>query len=443
MDQGAIPDDWKTANVVPIFKKGDRNRPETYRPVSLTSIACKTLEHILCSSIHRHLEAHCILTDAQHGFRKRRSCETPLIITIQDLAKTVDNKGQTDVILLDFSKAFDKVPHHRLLHKLDFYGIRGSLHSLISSFLGNRSQQVLLDRVTSSSAPVQSRVPQGSVLGPLLFLLFINDLPEYISPKSTARLFADDCILYKTIETESDARDLQLDLDRLQQWEKDWLMEVHPQKCQALHITSKRKPIKFLYNIHSQTLEEAKTAKYLGVTIQNDLNWNKHIDATTKKANNTRAFLQRNIKQCQGKTRGFVTRPWYGQSWNMPVSFGTCSLMTTYGNWRWCSVEQLAWSSQITDLPAASQLCCNNSSGPPSRSAEPRQRCTWCIELSTALWISNQATWHQHYPYARTFNYQRSFFPDTIRMWNSLPQTEVRCSTLDSFREEVQPLRLR
>ena len=141
LDQGTTPDDWKTANVVPIFKKGDRNRPEDYRPVSLTSIACKILEHIVCSSIHRHLEAHSILTDAQHGLRKRRSCETQLIITIQDLAKTVDNKGQTDVILLDFSKAFDKVPHHRLLHRLEFYGIRGSLHSWISSFLGNRSHR--------------------------------------------------------------------------------------------------------------------------------------------------------------------------------------------------------------------------------------------------------------------------------------------------------------
>ena len=200
----------------------------------------------MCSSIHRHLEAHSILTDVQHGFRKRQSCETQLIITIKVLAKIVDNKGQTNVILLGFSKAFGKVPHHLLLYKLELYGIRGSLHSWISSFLGNRSQQVLLDGVTSLSAPVQSGVPQGSALGPLLLLLFINDLPEYISSKSTARLFADDCILYRTIETESDARDLQLDLDRLQQWEKVLLMEFHSQKCQVLHITSKRKPVKFL-----------------------------------------------------------------------------------------------------------------------------------------------------------------------------------------------------
>ena len=135
LDQGTIPDDWITANAIPIFKKGDRNKPENYRSVSLTTNACKTLEHIVCSSTQRHLEAHIILTDAQHGFRKRRSCETQLITNIQVLAKMVYNRVQTDVKLLDFSKAFDQDPHHRLLHKLQFYGIRGSLHSWNKSFL--------------------------------------------------------------------------------------------------------------------------------------------------------------------------------------------------------------------------------------------------------------------------------------------------------------------
>ena len=111
INQGTIPTDWKSANVVPIFKKGERHRPENYRPVSLTSITCKLLEHVICSNILGHLDKFNILTDAQHGFRKRRSCETQLILTVQDLAGNLDNRMQTDVILLDFSKAFDKVPH--------------------------------------------------------------------------------------------------------------------------------------------------------------------------------------------------------------------------------------------------------------------------------------------------------------------------------------------
>ena len=176
--------------------------------------------------------------------RLRLFCETQHIITIHDLAKTVHNKGQTDVNLLDFSNAFGKVPHHRLTHKLEFYGIRGSLNSWTRSFvfLGNRLQQVLLDGVTSSSTPVQSGVL-------LLFRMFINDLPESIPPKSTAILFADDCILYRTIETESESRSLQLDLDRLPQWEKDWLMGFNPKICQVLHIISKRKPVKCIYTV--------------------------------------------------------------------------------------------------------------------------------------------------------------------------------------------------
>ena len=130
------------------------------------NLTCEPLEQVVCSSIHRHLEVHSILIDAQHGFRKRRSCETQLILTVQDLATTVDNRGQTGVTLLDFSKAFDNVAHRRLHHKHEFNGVRDSLNSWIISFLEDRSQQILLDGVTSASAPVQSRVHQGSVLAP-------------------------------------------------------------------------------------------------------------------------------------------------------------------------------------------------------------------------------------------------------------------------------------
>ena len=168
--------------------------------------------------------------------------------------QSVDDREQVDVILLDFSKAFDHVPHMRLLHKLKFYCVAHNTHACISDFLRNRSQKVLLDGVSSEISPVQSGVPQGSVLGPLLLLLFINDLPDTISSQSTVKLFADDCVLYRKIKCEEDAIKLQQDLDQLQQWEVDWRMEFHPKKCQLLHVTNKRNIIKASYNIRGQTL---------------------------------------------------------------------------------------------------------------------------------------------------------------------------------------------
>ena len=191
--------------MVPIFKKGDRLQPINYRPISLTSITCKMLEHIITSNIMQHLDKHNILHDAQHGFRKNRSTETQLIQLIDNLAHNIDNRVQTDAILLDFQKAFDKVPHQRLLHKLTYYGISPQALNWVQSFLTNRTQQVLLAGNMSSPINVTSGVPQGSVLGPILFLIYINDLPDYIQNNSTVKLFADDTIIYHPITNQQDS----------------------------------------------------------------------------------------------------------------------------------------------------------------------------------------------------------------------------------------------
>ena len=207
-----MPEAWKEANIAPVYKKGDRSKPENYRPISLTSICSKIMEHIIASTMMTHFQANNILYDLQHGFSHGKSCETQLISLTDDLAVNRNNGIQTDLVFMDFAKAFDKVPHRRLLHKLQYYGVRGNTLVWIQNFLLGRSQTVVLDGERSDPMPVTSGVPQGTVLGPILFLAYINDLPEHAA-NAKVRLFADDCILQMPIHDSSDCNKLQEDID--------------------------------------------------------------------------------------------------------------------------------------------------------------------------------------------------------------------------------------
>jgi hypothetical protein len=220
---GVVPQDWKDVHVVPLFKKDERHLASNYRPVSLTSITCKVMEHIVHSSVMGHFDRNKILTNsnAQHGFRKKRSCESQLIVTIHDIASKLERVSQVDIILLDCAKAFDKVPHHRLLHKLEYYGVNPKINRWIHSFLENRKQSVILEGTVSMQVPVLSGVPQGTVLGPLLFLAYINYIPVTATSSET-KLFADDSLLYRTINNQTDSDLLQRDLTTLEDWENKW-----------------------------------------------------------------------------------------------------------------------------------------------------------------------------------------------------------------------------
>jgi hypothetical protein len=291
--KGEVPTDWRQANVIPIFEKGERYLASNNRPVSPPRICCKRLEHIVVSNILKHLDLHNILVDCQHGFRAKRSCEIQLLTLSHELLSNLHSSIQTDLIIPEFSKAFDNVPHKKLLWKLNNCGIRGNTWKWVSAFLSNRMQQVTLDGEVSGQLPVVSGVHQGSVLAPLLFLIFINDLPVAVTSKT--RLFADDCILYIQIYNHDDSITLQQDMDNLAAWEKMWVCSSIQKKCISLSVTRSKTPFHTSYILKGHTLESITTAKYLGIALSKDMNWDTHINNIISKANKIIGFLRRNL----------------------------------------------------------------------------------------------------------------------------------------------------
>ena len=226
---------------------------------------------------------------------KHRSFETQLVNTIESVARSLDQREQVDMLVLDFSKAFDTVPHQRLLRKMRYYGINGEVLNWISAWLTQRNQQVCVDGEMSGTKQVRSGVPQGTVLGPLCFLLYINDIGDLISPCSSIRLFADDCLLYRTINSTESCQQLQNDLTRLVEWSKQWQMTFHPAKCFILRprVTKKRNPVIYNYKMMGHQLETVHHNPYFGVELSEDMNWDPHISKVTSKAKKTLGFLRR------------------------------------------------------------------------------------------------------------------------------------------------------
>jgi hypothetical protein len=210
-----VPGDWKLANVVPVHKKGDKEFAENSRPISLLPIVSKVLERCILMNIRYHLSQ--LIHDCQHGFRQGKSCVTDLLEALDYIGACLDNGGQVDLVYLDMSKAFDRINHKRLVHKLASSGIGGTLLQWFQSYLTDRRQRVAVLGVTSDSLPVCSGVPQGSILGPLLFLLYVNDLPEAVK-SSHVSMFADDTKLYSTITSQEDVKSLQTDIKSLEYW---------------------------------------------------------------------------------------------------------------------------------------------------------------------------------------------------------------------------------
>ncbi len=301
MNEGKLPPDWKVADVKPIFKKGQKSNVENYRPVSLTSVVGKVMEGIIRDEIMSHLLNHDAISPHQHGFVSGRSTVTQLLETLELWTKILDEGGSVDIVYLDFRKAFDKVAHERLMRKIESHNIKGKLLEWIRAFLTNRTQKVVINDSTSSTQPVTSGVPQGSVLGPLLFTIFINDLPDKIN--SDVKMYADDTKVFRRVSCDEDQQQLQTDLDNLNDWASKWQMEFHPDKCKVLQIGRYNRNLSYtMINEQSVTaLSQSVAEKDLGIFVDKHLNFEKQSANVISKANRVLGTIRRSFNNLDCK----------------------------------------------------------------------------------------------------------------------------------------------
>jgi len=287
--EGVVPQEWKRANITPLFKKGSRSDPGNYRPVSLTSHIGKILEAIIKEKLLGHLMIHSLINTSQHGFLPRKSCLTNLLEFLEYVTHAVDSGKPVDVIYLDFQKAFDKVPHARLLNKLLAHGISGKILQWIGEWLNGRQQRVVLNGNVSSWLYVISGVPQGSILGPLLFLIFINDIDKGIVSKLLK--FADDTKLVGTVSSEVEIEQLRTDLERLYSWSIDWQMLFNTDKCKVMHFGYKNNTAS--YSLGNVNIQSGKEEKDLGIIINQTLKSSQQCVAAANTANRTLGMINR------------------------------------------------------------------------------------------------------------------------------------------------------
>ena len=294
LKSGEFPTEWKKARIVPIFKKGDQKSVKNYRPVSILSTFSKIFESLVCPIVTRHVEP--ALSTFQHGFRPGRSVQTNLTSFINDLTSEIDKGQQIDAIYTDFSSAFDRVDHSILIQKLQLHGFTGSLLNWFKSYLQHRVQRVVVNGCESSPFFATSGVPQGSHLGPILFLLFINDI-SFVIRNSRFLLFADDLKIYKTVSCTSDCVLVQQDLQRIMEWCNENGMCLNADKCFYIKYTQKKKTLDFEYKINGVTLQKVNEIKDLGVILDQKLQLTAHVNHVVKKSAQMLGFVRRTTKE--------------------------------------------------------------------------------------------------------------------------------------------------
>ena len=278
VNTGRVPMEWKRANIVPIYKSGNKEDPMNYRPVSLTSIVCKLCETVIKNQWTEYLERNNVISGRQFGFQKGKSCVTNLICFYSRVIDIIQERdGWADCIYLDLKKAFDKVPHKRLLWKLkNKGGLDGKILKWMENYLMGRQMRTVVRGEKSGWVGVKSGVPQGSVLAPVLFVIYINDMPEGVN--SYINMFADDAKMMRKVTHERDCEELERDLERVHEWSRKWGMEFNAKKCHVMEMgLSKNRPRR-IYRLGEEELKVSRHERDLGISIQDNLSPERHIN---------------------------------------------------------------------------------------------------------------------------------------------------------------------
>lgn len=298
LKSGRFPDYWKSSFIIPILKSGDRTKCSNYRPISILSCMAKLFESLVYPFLFNHFKQS--ISQFQHGFVSGRSTVSNLLVYKSYICDAFDKRLQVDSIYTDFSKAFDKVSHSILIQKLSRYGIHGSLLRWIASYICNRSQMVAIKGFLSDPISVTSGVPQGSILGPLLFIVFINDLTNNIS--GNCLLYADDLKIFHSVSDVSDCARLQNDIDAVHEWCKSNRMSLNVNKCFVISFCTKKPKFLHDYNIDGRALERRNEAKDLGITFDYKLSFRSHYKQIVTRCNQLNGFLLRISKQFKNHT---------------------------------------------------------------------------------------------------------------------------------------------
>ena len=448
-----VPDMWKNANIIPLHKKEDKDKLNNYRPVSILPVPSKILERIIFKHVYNFFHEHNLLTNHQSGFRPSDSTINQLAYLYHTFSEALDKKKEIRIVFCDISKAFDKVWHAGIIYKLKRAGIKGNLLNWFKDYLTNRKQRVIIRGQSSEWGVINAGVPQGSVLGPLLFLVYINDIVDVVN--GGIKLFADDTVLHITVDDNNAAADsLNDDLHNIMLWAQQWLVSFSPDKTKAMCITlktnSKATDIPLYFN--NTPLKEVKEHKHLGMILTDKLKWSSHIDCIINSLSKLYdVFLKLKYKLNRRTLEtiyvSFV-RPKleYGgilfddctdmdkiRLENVQLNFARCVTGAKRGTSHNLIYEEISWQP-LSERRKENKLKFMQKIVHKSAPEYLSDLLPQPIQDNPYNLRRNQDIRQFHF---RTSKFQNSLFPDCIKLWNELPADVRSIPEKDLFKEKI------